>query len=117
ERGLAHGHVDGLAGGRHGQAALQAFRGAHRDRAHDAVAELLLHFERQVGIDELQRLVDFRDRIAREFHVDDGADDLGDFAGCHDLNFLWNSLRPYTAAAPPTISASSVVIAAWRALL
>ena len=26
------------------------FRGAHRDRAHDTVAELLLHLERQVAV-------------------------------------------------------------------
>ena len=32
----------------HGQAALQAFGGAHGDGAHHAVAELLLHFERQI---------------------------------------------------------------------
>jgi hypothetical protein len=30
------------------EAATHAFGGTHRDRAHDAVAELLLHFERQV---------------------------------------------------------------------
>ena len=30
------------------QAAPQAVGGAQRDRAHDAVAELLLHFEREV---------------------------------------------------------------------
>src|SRR5690606_17946595 len=114
--GLAHGHVDRPAGGAHREATLEAFGGTHRDGAHHAVAQLLLHFECQVGIVELQCLVNRRNRIAWELDVDDGADDLDDFAGCH-VYFLRNSLRPYTAAAPPTISASSVVIAAWRALL
>src|SRR6185437_10124210 len=54
--------------------------GSHGDRAHDAVAELLLHFERQVEVLQLQRLVDARDGVARELDVDDGADDLGDGA-------------------------------------
>jgi hypothetical protein len=66
------------------RAALQAFRGTHGDATDHAVAELLLHFERELHVLELERFVDFRDRLAREFHVDDGADDLGDFATGHD---------------------------------
>ena len=54
-----------------------------RDRAHDAVAELLLHFEREIDVLELQRFVDVRDRLARELHVDDRADDLGNLACGH----------------------------------
>ena len=64
---------------------LQAFGHAHGDRAHDAVAELLLHFERQLDVLELQRLVDLRDLLARKFHVDDRADDLHNLAGSHLL--------------------------------
>ena len=45
---------------------LQTFRGAHGDRAHHAVAQLLLHFEREVHVLQLQRFVDLRDRLARE---------------------------------------------------
>ena len=67
----------------HGEAALQALGGAHRDGAHDAVAELLLHLEREVHVRELQRLVDLRDRLARELDVDDRADDLRNLARCH----------------------------------
>ena len=37
-----------LAGVLHGEAAAQAVGGTHGDGAHDAVAELLLHFERQI---------------------------------------------------------------------
>ena len=50
ERRLAHRHGDRLAGGFDREAALQALGGAHRDRAHDAVAELLLHFEREIDV-------------------------------------------------------------------
>ena len=48
--------------------------------ANDAVAQLLLHLERQVDIIELERVVDLGDLIARKFHVDDRTDDLHDFA-------------------------------------
>ena len=44
--------------------------------------ELLLHFERQVDVLELERLVDVRDRFARKLDVDDGADDLGNLSLC-----------------------------------
>jgi hypothetical protein len=54
--------------------------------------------------------------LARKLHVDDRADDLHDLAGGslrrHVARFL-----SQTAAAPPTISLISLVIAAWRALL
>ena len=69
-----------------GEAALQAFGGAHGNRAHHAVAELLLHFQGQFDVLELERLVDLRNRLARELHVDDGADDLGNFACGHDFD-------------------------------
>ncbi len=80
ERTDADRHLDRRAGGLHGEPALQALGGAHRDRAHDAVAELLLHLERQVVVHELERLVDRRDSLARELHVDHRADDLDDLA-------------------------------------
>jgi hypothetical protein len=80
ERAGADRHRDRRTGGLDGQAALQAFRRTHRDRAHDAVAELLLHLERQVRILELECLVDVRHRFARKLHVDDRADDLRDLA-------------------------------------
>ena len=84
----ADGHRDRLAGVRDAQAAAQAFRGAHRDRAHDTVAELLLHLERQVAVLQLQRVVDLRDRVARKLDVDDGANDLNNRAGAHGLLLL-----------------------------
>ena len=80
ERAGAHRHGDALAGARDGEAAAQALGGTHRDRAHDAVAQLLLHFEGQVHVIELERVVDLGNLIARKFHIDDRADDLHDFA-------------------------------------
>ena len=73
-----------LAGARHVEPAAQAFGRAHRDGAHDAVAQLLLHLEGQVHIIELERVIDLGDLIAREFHVDDRADDLYDFSAGHN---------------------------------
>jgi len=67
----AHRDADALARARDGEAAAQALRGAHCDCPHDAVAELLLHFERQVDIIELERVIDLGDLIAVELHVDD----------------------------------------------
>ena len=43
------GHRNRLAGVGDADAAVQAFGGAHGDRAHDAVAELLLHLEGQIA--------------------------------------------------------------------
>ena len=82
ERADADGHGDRRAGRLDAEPALQALGGAHRDRAHDAVAELLLHLERQVLVDQFQRLVNRRDSLAGELHVDHRADDLDDLAVC-----------------------------------
>ena len=54
-----------------------------RDRAHDAVAQLLLHLERQPDLVHLQRVVDVRHVGARKLHVDDGADTLDDGSLVH----------------------------------
>ena len=115
ERRLTDRHRDRCARRFDGEAALQAFGGSHRDGANDAITELLLHLEREIDVLELQCLVDLRDRFTRKFHVDDRADDLSNLAGCHVgtlcLVFVFES-RNQTAAAPPTISANSLVIAA-----
>src|SRR4029077_2710012 len=113
ELALAHRHGYRRAGSQHGEPALQPFRGAHGDGAHHAVAELLLHFECQVHVLELERFVNAGDGLTRKLDVDDGADDLGNLS----LSGAGHSFVPQTAAAPPTISESSFVIAAWRALL
>ena len=53
----------------------------HRDGPHRVLAKVLRHFEDQsfavvVGFQRVQN----RGQIAIELHVDDGADDLSDFA-------------------------------------
>ena len=74
-------------GAAHFHAALQAVGRTHGDRAHHAVAELLLDLEREALLDELaarvledERVVDLRHRVAREFDVDDRANGLDDGA-------------------------------------
>src|SRR5204863_1638018 len=99
------------------QTAAQAVGRAERDRAHDAVAELLLHFERECGAFELQRVIHLGHRVAGELDVHHRADALNNFAVSHVSSFESYSLRRQTAAAPATISDSSLVIAAWRVLL
>ena len=47
---LTDWHRDRLAGVDHRQTALEAFAGAHGDGANDAVAELLLHLEREIEL-------------------------------------------------------------------
>src|SRR5690606_5124090 len=70
---------------------LEAVGRAERDRAHDAVAELLLHLQRDLRALHLQRVVHLRHLAARELHVDDRADDLNDLALTHfvaPVNFI-----------------------------
>ena len=47
---FADGHGDRRAGVGDFEAALQTFGGGHGDGAHPVVAEMLLHFERQLGL-------------------------------------------------------------------
>ena len=75
------------------KATLKAFRGTHRDRTDDSIAELLLNLEGEVHFVELQRFVDLRDRFARKLHVDDRADDLSNLAGCHVDILCLNALN------------------------
>jgi len=80
-------HLDRRAGVGHLGAAHQAVRGLHGDRAHEIVAQVLLHLQRQqprVVADRhlgVQRVVDFRHLVRGEFDVHDGADDPRDTAG------------------------------------
>jgi hypothetical protein len=80
EGGLADRHRDARAGVAHHAAAAQAVGRAQRDRAHDAVAQLLLDFERQRGAVHLQRVIDVGHLVARKLDVDHGADGLNDLA-------------------------------------
>ncbi len=125
ERFDADRHRDRRVGVHHRHAPAQPIGAAERDRAHDAITQLLLDFERQPDLVQFQRVVDFGDLVARKFHVDDRADALNNGSLAHvavlgiesDCECV-NAARPlYTAAAPPTISESSLVIAACRVLL
>jgi hypothetical protein len=122
QRGLAHRHLDRIAGVAHHHAAAQAVGRAERDRAHHAVTQLLLHFERERRAVHLQGVVDLGHAAARKLHVHHRADALDDLAlGLCVRHFgsfrSWMSCLDQTAAAPPTISESSFVMAAWRVLL
>ena len=78
---------------------------------------------------DAQRVVELGQVIGLELDVEHRADDLDDLADrsrggscCHGTNALgiWSDAvarLPYSAAAPPTISAISCVICAWRAVL
>src|SRR5690606_18296550 len=76
---------DGLVGAGDVQATLEAFGRTHRNGTHHAVAQLLLNFQSGFGTDYFQRLVYGWHLITREFHVDNGADDLNDTSATH----LW----------------------------
>ena len=90
ESPLAHRHGDRAAGVVDGHAALQAFGRGHGDRAHPVFAEVLLHFEGELGrgavdfVFEFERVVDAR-QLGRvlEFHVHHGTDDLNDISFIH----------------------------------
>ena len=115
ERAVADGHHDGGARVGHGLAAHEAFRRVHGDAAHGAFTQMLGHFQHEARalVAGLQRVEDLW-QMALELHVDDGADDLGDFAGgcvggghfVHPLDF------GQSASAPEMISISSLVIIA-----
>ena len=85
---FAHWHRDRSARGLHAHAAGEALGGAHRDGTNPVFAEVLLDFEGEVLVDpsdfegDFERVVDFRKRaVCRvELDIDDGADDLDDFA-------------------------------------
>ncbi|MNZ66620.1 hypothetical protein D3C78_848490 [compost metagenome] len=74
---------DGCAGAVHVQATLEAFGGTHRNGTNHAVAQLLLNFQGGFDALDLQGFIDVRHCIAREFHVDYGADDLNDTSATH----------------------------------
>ena len=83
ERLAADRHRDRVAGVDDGHPAAQAIGAAERDRAHDAVAQLLLDLEREPDLVHLEGVVDLRHLGARELHVDDGADALNDGSLVH----------------------------------
>ncbi|ABA50504.1 hypothetical protein BURPS1710b_0178 [Burkholderia pseudomallei 1710b] len=77
---LADRHRNRIARILHHDAAAQAVGGTQTDGTDHAVAQLLLDFERQFRAFQNERVVDLRHALAREFHVDNGADALYDLA-------------------------------------
>src|SRR5690606_3103486 len=80
QRRRTHRHRHRTPGVLGHQVALEAVGGTQRDRAHHAIAELLLHLEGDLRALHLQRVVHLRHVVAWELDVDDGADDLDDLA-------------------------------------
>lgn len=76
---------DGFTGIGEAHAALETVRGGHGDRAQPAVAEVLLHFQHEVGFNAIDVEANFQ-RIENggqvagfgEVGIDNGADDLND---------------------------------------
>jgi hypothetical protein len=85
ERGLADRHLDAFAGVARNEVTAQAVGRTQRDAAHDAVAQLLLHFQRDRRAVDFQCVIHLRHFMTRELHVDDGADDLNYFALAHEM--------------------------------
>ena len=83
QRLCAHWHRDRCAGVFHIQAATHTLRGAHGNRAHYAVAQLLLNFERQPLVTHHQCVIHLGHAVTGELHVDDGADNLYDLSATH----------------------------------
>jgi len=89
---LTHRNGDRSAGIVDRHAALESFRGRHRDGADPVFPEMLLHFERELrwrAVDfvfQFKRVIDAR-QLGRvlEFHVHHGTDDLNDFSLIHKL--------------------------------
>ena len=82
----ADGDGNRCAGILHDQAPAQPFGAAEGDGSHHAVAELLLHFEGDVGVVDGQRVVYLGHAFPLELHVDDRSDDLYDSTATHLLN-------------------------------
>ena len=85
---------DFMAGALDLHAALQAFRRAHGNGTHHAVAQLLLHFEGQAlfsqGIAFIlfkdESFVNLRHGITGELNVNHGANDLNDLSDTHGFS-------------------------------
>ena len=78
-------HLDGLAGIHNGHAPKKAFGSVHCNGADRVLAQMLLAFQDHsltTGADNVKGVEQFWERVAAfEGHIDDRADNLGDFAG------------------------------------
>src|SRR4029079_15294428 len=95
-----------------GHTAHEAVRRVHRDAADVRLAQVLRDLDDQVArlvadrrVRDAQRGVDLGQR-ARELDVDDGADDLDDFAHTALTGDLRAHVYPFSASAPLPIAIS-----------
>ncbi len=84
---LAYWHADGSASIDYAHSTLQSFGRGHRDGANPAFAEMLLHFEGQLGwiavrfVFDFQGVIDPRQSLfVGKFHVHYGTDYLNYFS-------------------------------------
>ncbi len=110
QRLFAHGNADGPAEVDDLHAADHAVGGFHRDRAHAAFAQVLLHLENHADgrgdgeavAGDAQRLIDGRHGCFFKLHVDCRTRNLNDFADvfCHEIQLLASSLsfQPFLVA-------------------
>ncbi len=123
ERRGADGDGDRAPGVVDGHPTHDGVGGAHRDGTDLIAPDVLLHLGDDAdglpalgGGRDLERVVELGKVTGGELDVEDGSDDLDDLAdgggggGSHVG-------QPWSAEAPPTISAISCVICAWRARL
>ena len=69
-------------------ATTQTVRSTQSNRTDNAVAQLLLNFQSQLGAFHFQGIVNLRHRVTWEFNVHHSADTLNDFAISHVRSFL-----------------------------
>ena len=122
QRGLTNGHCNGSARVGDHQTTTETVRRTQRNGTHDAIAQLLLHFQCQGRAFQLEGVIHLGHLVAWELDVHHSTNTLNDFS----LNLSHFLLQKFlyrrgdvdqTAAAPATISESSFVIAACRVLL
>ena len=80
QRGGTDRHHDGAAAVGHHQATAQAVAGAQGNGTDNAVTQLLLDFQSEVGAFELERVINVRHVLARKFHVNHSANALNNLA-------------------------------------
>ena len=81
--GFAHRNSNRRTSILHGQAAFQTICTTHRNGTDNAVAKLLLYFQRQIGINQFECIVNTRNGGTRKLHIDYRTNNLYDFALVH----------------------------------
>ena len=92
ERLRADRHRHGGSSILHAESPAQTLGAAQSDSAHNPVTQLLLHFKRDLSVVDSQGVVYLGHVIAREFHVDNRANDLYDATATH-VRFLFQCGR------------------------